>query len=187
MIGKLSRTLSILSTCLAVSQANLIHIPKELCIFGPHCTFVGSNTPLSEIKKESKKSNHRIAPLPEQYRIPLNSTPITLLWRDRNVVERNNCYNFATKLITNTFARPGRPIPHKFPPEKLDRCEHIVEAIKSDGFPQVTKEEVGNYEGDRARCSYFASVITAANATLKDRDFHFYRYGPLFSCLVTLF
>lgn len=169
--------IGLLSTFMAGTQANLMRLSSKDCVLGPYCTFIRANTPLKEMQNATKKvSSFRIAPLPEQYRIPLNSTPVMLQWREKSVVKQNNCYNFATKMISNTFARPGRPIPHHFPQEKLDQCSHIVEAIQSDGFPQVSKEEVGDYSGDKVRCSYFASVITAADAPLYGRDFHFYRY-----------
>lgn len=43
----------------------------------------------------------------------------------------NNCYNYSTDIVTNTFAQPGRGTSHKW---KANTCEDVKVAAISDGL-----------------------------------------------------
>lgn len=160
------------------ARENLMHLPSDMCSLGPYCTFVKGITPLKEVKSAARNiSSLRIAELLEEYKIPKNSSEGLQVWRTPSVVSENNCYNFATGRITNTFAKPGSAFGYEFSKTKnLENCSVFVEAIQKDGFKPVQKTEVPSYKAGKIPCTLFAAFITAANAQVRDRDFHFYRY-----------
>jgi len=60
----------------------------------------------------------------------------------------NNCYNYGTDVLTNTFAQPGRGTQEKW---QENTCEDVGRAALSDGLVYVgtelptTKPEAGHY------------------------------------------
>jgi hypothetical protein len=92
------------------------------------------------------------------------------LWKIPEIQRRNNCYNFATAFITNTFAQPGEATDSDF---KSITCQQVIESAASDGLVRVEKNAVGVYGKEFHSCRYVALVVTGKNESTT--DFHWYR------------
>jgi hypothetical protein len=55
----------------------------------------------------------------------------------------NNCYNYSTDVLTNTFAQPGRGTGHKW---KANTCDDVKRASLSDGLEWVGTEYPSNID-----------------------------------------
>lgn len=82
-------------------------------------------------------------------------------------------FQYATALITNTFAQPGGGSGNLF--QSLSECSGIVQSSISDGLIPVKSNEIGQYDGSLNTCHYVALAITAANASRWEQDFHWFR------------
>jgi hypothetical protein len=88
-------------------------------------------------------------------------------WGTNQVIFFNNCYNFGTGIITNTFAQPGRGTGNTL--QNIDTCAGIAAGAISDGLVPVKKVELGNYNGKFKSCHYMALVLAPG------KDFHWLR------------
>eukprot|EP00727_Mastigamoeba_balamuthi_P008815 m51a1_g4556 hypothetical protein (265) ;mRNA; r:92602-93753 len=78
-------------------------------------------------------------------------------WNSPRHVSKNNCYNFATDTMTDTFAQPGRGSGAKF---RILDCDHVKEASLRDGLRETGV--TGGWE--------------VALVVWPHHDFHWYRY-----------
>ncbi|XP_062619918.1 uncharacterized protein LOC134281475 [Saccostrea cucullata] len=90
------------------------------------------------------------------------------VWNNRTFVQRrNNCYNYASNIITNTFAQPGRANRHNFtrnPPELYGPSVHYGTIL--DGLTPLPAN---------SRCLPNAGLNLIALVIWPGRDYHFYR------------
>jgi hypothetical protein len=123
------------------------------------------------------KSSARLAGLSAVEKSKLLGTPdpadkrVPEIWRDADVVPANNCYNYATSIITNTFAQPGSATDKPYNPMNIT-CEGVINGAESDGLIRVKKNQVGDYSGKNKACHYIGVVVTAPVAA---DDYHFFR------------
>lgn len=80
---------------------------------------------------------------------------------DPKIRTRNNCYNYANDVITNSFAQPGRGSGAMY---SAFVCGNVGAAANRDGL-----QSVGTVSGTPAQGHYVALVIWPG------RDFHWYR------------
>lgn len=57
---------------------------------------------------------------------------LPLYWNHKNHIERNNCYNYASTIRTDTFAQPGRASGKLLPP--LFKARDVMLSAKADGL-----------------------------------------------------
>lgn len=101
-------------------------------------------------------------------RPPSSSTYEPHVWNNRTFVQRrNNCYNYASNIITNTFAQPGRANRHNItrnPPELYG--ESVYYGTILDGLIPVPSP---------TQCLPSAGLNLVALVIWPGRDYHFYR------------
>jgi hypothetical protein len=92
-------------------------------------------------------------------------------WQNRTLRYRNNCYNFATDVLTNTFAEPGfgSGMRHK-DYSVFANCDYLRTGAIKDGLINIPVKEFGKYDGENAKCHYIAGYVST-----KIKDFHWYR------------
>ncbi len=83
-------------------------------------------------------------------------------WNIPSVQPHNNCYNYATNTITNTFAQPGNGSGHPFAPPP--DCPKVGGGAQSDGLVPVP-----SFAASVPNAYYVALVIWPGT------DFHWYR------------
>jgi hypothetical protein len=93
------------------------------------------------------------------------------IWRDSDVVPANNCYNFGTGIITNTFAQPGSATGKPYNPMNIT-CEGVITGAISDGLVPVERYNVGDYYDDKNSCHYLGLTVTDYVAA---SDYHWFR------------
>lgn len=86
-------------------------------------------------------------------------------WNDRGVMHRNNCYNYATNRMTNSFAQPGEASGNMW---MFLECKDVLKAASSD--LGLTPTEYFPYNG-KQDYSLLALVVAP------NYDFHWYRRG----------
>lgn len=87
------------------------------------------------------------------------------LWNDGGPIQRkNNCYNYACNVRTDTFADPGRATRTAY--ASVD-CDEVGKAARSDGLRPVDCDEGC---GCRDCCHQVALVVWPGGA-----DYHWYR------------
>lgn len=101
-------------------------------------------------------------------RPPSSSTYEPHVWNNRTFVQRrNNCYNYASNIITNTFAQPGRANRHNItrnPPQLYG--ESIYYGAILDGLIPVPAP---------TQCLPSPGLNLIALVIWPGRDYHFYR------------
>ena len=86
-------------------------------------------------------------------------------WNYRPVQRRNNCYNYATNIITNTFAQPGRASGQR---HSAFTAENVYSACLRDGLVPIRERSPTRIPRGRGYC-VIALVIWPGE------DFHFLR------------
>ncbi|KAL4219741.1 hypothetical protein ACF0H5_020155 [Mactra antiquata] len=81
-------------------------------------------------------------------------------WNYGRVQRRNNCYNYATNLQTNTFAQPGRGSGRKY--VGPENARNVLEATYRDGLTRLSGPRAGG------QCVIVLVIWPG-------EDFHFYR------------
>lgn len=101
-------------------------------------------------------------------RPPSSSTYEPHVWNNRTFVQRrNNCYNYASNIITNTFAQPGRANRHNItrnPPQLYG--ESVYYGAILDGLIPVPAP---------TQCLPSPGLNLIALVIWPGRDYHFYR------------
>lgn len=92
---------------------------------------------------------------------------------DMETIWDNNCYNFATNTLTNTFAQPGvggglNYLTH----DDLNDCKKLVEGAKKDGLIPTANSTLGNYDGERKNCHFLAAMV---GGDFWGNDYHWFR------------
>ncbi|WAR23646.1 IMSP1-like protein [Mya arenaria] len=88
---------------------------------------------------------------------------------DEHVLEHNNCYNYATNKVTNTFAQPGRASHYK--PVGPIKADVVRKECYSDGYK---KRQDGGQPSKNQNTGPVALVFWP-NADGSMHDFHFFR------------
>ena len=86
-------------------------------------------------------------------------------WNYRAVQRRNNCYNYATNIVTNTFAQPGRGSGQKL---SAFTAENVYSACLRDGLVPIMERSPRRLPSSGRYC-LIALVIWPGE------DFHFLR------------
>ncbi|KAL0489480.1 insoluble matrix shell protein [Acrasis kona] len=105
-------------------------------------------------------------PANEVVKGPDNVTPYSPgKWNDNSYIKRfNNCYNYATDIRTDTFARPGKGSGKEF--DKIN-CESVWHAAIKDGLKPLEKMCPSKEQPSKGH--YVSLVIWP------DYDFHWFR------------
>lgn len=101
-------------------------------------------------------------------RPPSTSTYEPHLWNNRTFVQRrNNCYNYASNIITNTFAQPGRANRHNITRNPVELYgDSVYYGVLLDGLTPVPAP---------TQCLPNAGLNLIALVIWPGRDYHFYR------------
>lgn len=100
------------------------------------------------------------------------------VWNAANVIRRNNCYNYATNMQTNTFAQPGRAAGRQY---TAFTCGNVGAAARADGLTQ--RDCTRACPADTFKVALVMDTTGAINARLRIRvlgpDYHWYQQNDV--------
>jgi hypothetical protein len=93
---------------------------------------------------------------------------------DMETILNNNCYNFATNVLTNTFAQPGdgSGMPPALDDSVYRDCKRVREGAIKDGLIPTANSTLGDYKGDKSKCHYLAAMVGTYEF---GSDYHWFR------------
>jgi hypothetical protein len=168
----LDKTLFTIANILIVTTAAPATTKCDSSIPGVICDFIPSSSSMEAVMAHVQSKQHhgrRLANYAEPVNLTStdtngNMTSLERVWTSPVVQSWSNCYNFATQLLTGTFAQPGRAHWNVDGSNSLTCAEAVQHSI-ADGLQMISKAEVGTDETYR----YVALVVAPY------QDYHWFR------------